>query len=367
MKQNLKKAIYLAVVLVFALASLTGCTGGAQQQSTASSPAASPAASSSAAASSAPADTSAAQSPVDGKMFTIGITQIAEHPSLDICKTGAVEKLNELGFVEGKNLKIDFKNAQGDISVATTIAQQFVSDKVDAVMAIATPSAQAAYAAANGQIPVVFTAVSAPAAAGLTQKDGGNLKGVTGTCDAMPIDQSLALIQQLLPNAKNIGILHNTGEVNSDIQLNQAQELAKKYGMAIIDSGITTTNEMSSALDALLPKVDAVLNLTDNMVVSALPLEIQKCNEAKKALFGSEYTQVESGAFASAGVDYHALGRQTGAMIAKILGGTAAEQIPVETIEGAEICVNSDVAAALSVTIPDALKSAKIVTTKKEK
>ena len=288
--------------------------------------------------------------------YTIGITQIVDHPSLNLCRQGAIDKLAELGYVEGENLTINYEDAQGDPSIATMIAQQFVSDKVDAIVAIATPSAQAAYAAAMGQIPIIFSAVSEPAAAGLANEDGSNLAGVTGTSDKLPVDATFKLIQALTPDVKTIGILHNTSEVNSDVQLAQAQEMAPNYGFTIVDVGITSTNEIASALDTLLPQVDAVMNLTDNMVVSSLPLIVQRCNDAMIPLYGSEDTQVKAGALASAGVDYYALGQITGQMIADVLSGKAAEEIDIAALTEPMMIVNSDQVALLGITVSDDLK-----------
>jgi len=291
---------------------------------------------------------------VEGE-FTIGVTQIVDHPSLNLCRQGAIDKLAEMGFVEGENLTINYEDAQGDPNIATTIAQQFVSDGADAIIAIATPSAQAAYAASMGQVPIIFSAVSEPTAAGLTNEDGTNLAGITGTSDKLPVEATFKLIQQLTPDVKAIGILHNTSEVNSDVQLAQAQEIAPTFGFTIEEVGVTSSNEISSALDTLLPKVDAVMNLTDNLIVSSLALIVQRCNDAKIPLYGSEDTQVTNGALASAGVDYYALGQITGEMVAKVLTGTPAEEIPTAVLTEPMLIVNSDQVELLGLTIPDAL------------
>ena len=337
MKKGMTKVLALLVALVMAFA-LAGCGAKVENESQGS-------------------------NMVEGT-FTIGITQIIDHPSLNLCRQGAIDKLAELGYVEGENLTINYEDAQGDPNIATTIGQQFVSDKVNAIVAIATPSAQAAYAASMGQIPVVFSAVSEPTAAGLTNADGTNLAGVTGTSDKLPVDATFKLIQALTPDVKTIGILHNTSEINSDVQLEQAQEMAASYGFTIVDVGITSTNEISSALDTLLPQVDAVMNLTDNMVVSSLPLIVQRCNEAKIPLYGSEDTQVKAGALASAGVDYYALGQMTGQMVADILSGKAAEEIAPASLTEPMMIVNSDQVTLLGITVPDALNdSVEFVTT----
>lgn len=328
------KLIALAAALILAFTMFAGCSAPAED----------------------PAGSSLTPGSLAEGSYTIGVTQIVEHPSLDLCRKGAIDKLAQLGYVEGKNLKVNYQSAQGDMTIATTIGQQFVADKVDAILAIATPSAQAAYAAAMGNTPLVFSAVSEPIAAGLAGEGSKNIAGVTGTSDKLPVEAAFDLIKALTPSAVKVGILHSTNEVNSDVQLAEAKEKAGAYGLEIVDVGITSTNEMASALDTLLPQVDAVMNLTDNTVVSALALEVQKCNEAKVPLYGSEETQVKSGALASAGVDYYALGQKNGEMIAAILQGKAAQEIPIETLKSPMLFINSDQLTALGLSIPDSIK-----------
>ncbi len=361
MKKGMTKVLALLVALMMAFA-LAGCGSTSNQSQSGTDNSAS-----AQTASAAPETSEASEAPssnlVEGT-FTVGMTQIVDHPSLNLCRQGAIDKLAELGYVEGQNLTISYEDAQGDPNVASTIAQQFISDKVNAIVAIATPSAQASYAASMGQTPIIFSAVSEPAAAGLANADGTNLAGVTGTSDKLPMDATFKLIQALTPGVKTIGILHNTSEVNSDVQLAQAQEMAPTYGFTIVDVGITSTNEISSALDTLLPQVDAVMNLTDNMVVSSLPIIVQRCNEAKIPLYGSEDTQVKAGALASAGVDYYALGQATGQMVADVLSGKAAEAIAIASLTEPMVIVNSDQVALLGITVSDELKeSVQFVTT----
>ncbi len=345
MKHVLTTLVILVMALTMVLFSFAGC-GSSDDTSNAST----------SDASSTTDDTADDTADVANDMVVVGISQIVDHPSLNVCREGAIDKLNELGYIEGENITFNYQNAQGEMSNATTIAQQFVSDKVDAILAIATPTAQAAYAAAiDTDIPIVFSAVSAPVEAELAVADGSNVAGVTGTSDELPVDATFKLIKSLVPDAVKVGILHNTSEVNSDVQLAQAQELAPNFGMEIVDVGITSTNEIASALDTLLPQVDVVMNLTDNMVVASMPMMVQKCNEAMVPLFGSEDTQVTAGALASAGVDYYALGQLTGEMIAKILDGTHAEDIAIEKLTEPMLIVNTDQAELLGITVPDDL------------
>ena len=321
------KLIALAAALMLVLALFAGCGTPAAEQ-----PSAAPAAST---------ETSAevSSSPTDAPSYTIGITQIVEHPSLDLCRQGAIDKLAELGFVEGQNLTIDYKSAQGEHvcryhdSPAVRIRQgKRYNGYIHAERA-------GRVRRGNGQDSRYILGGIRPAAAGFANEDGSNMAGVTGTSDALPVEAMLEIIKRFTPDAVNVGILHCTSEVNSDVQLRAKAKSLPPYGMKIVDVGITSTNEMATALDTLLPKVDVVMNLTDNTVVSALALEIQKCNEAKNPLYGSEDTQVKNGALASAGIDYYVLGQKTGEMIAEILNGKAAAEIPVADNEAADtIC-----------------------------
>ena len=288
---------------------------------------------------------------------TIGIAQFAEHGSLDNCREGFIAGLAENGFVEGENLKIEYQNAQADMGIANQIATQFVSEGVDMMCAIATPSAQACYNAADGKdIPTIFTAISDPVAAMLAGEDKMPLGNVTGTSDALPVEAQLKTIRAMMAEATKIGILYTTSETNSESQIKVFEAVAPQYGFEIVTSGISTSADIPLALDALLPQVDCLTNLTDNTVVSALALVLDKANTAGKPVFGSEIEQVKLGCVASEGLEYYELGRQTGAMAAKILKGEAkASEMPYEIIEEASLYVNSAAMAALNMTLPEDL------------
>ena len=290
--------------------------------------------------------------------YTIGIGQFAQHGSLDNCYQGFVEGLAEAGLVEGENLKIDLQNAQADMGIAQQIAAQFASAKVDMMVGIATPMAQACYNAAAGAIPTIFTAVTDPVAAGFASADGVAAGEVTGTSDALPIKAQLETIRAMMPEASKIGILYTTSEVNSISAIEIYKSLAGDYGFEIVESGISTTADIPLALDALLGKVDCLTNLTDNTVVSALALVLDKANAAGKPVFGSEIEQVKLGCVAAEGLDYIALGRQTGLMAAKVLKGEAkASEIPYEIITEPGLYVNTEALAKFGIVLSDELKA----------
>ena len=290
--------------------------------------------------------------------YTVGIGQFAQHGSLDNCYQGFVEGLAEAGLVEGENLKIDLQNAQADMGIAQQIAAQFASAKVNMMVGIATPMAQACYNAAAGAIPTIFTAVTDPVAAGFASADGTAAGEITGTSDALPIKAQLETIRAMMPEASKIGILYTTSEVNSISAIEIYKSLAGDYGFEIVESGISTTADIPLALDALLSKVDCLTNLTDNTVVSALALVLDKANAAGKPVFGSEIEQVKLGCVAAEGLDYIALGRQTGLMAAKVLRGEAkASEIPYEIITEPGLYVNTEALAKFGIVLSDELKA----------
>lgn len=291
------------------------------------------------------------------KSYTIGISQFAEHGSLDNCREGFLEGLKEEGIEEGKNLTVEVKNAAADQGTAKQIGDGFVSDKVDLVCAIATPSAQAAYnSAMNSDIPVVYTAVTDPVAAKLAKEDGTPAGNVTGTSDELPIKAQLEMIREMLPDAKNIGILYTTSEANSVSALAKYKELAGDYGFTIVDKGIAQTADISLATDELLTEVDCLTNLTDNTVVASLATILDKANKQNIPVFGSEIEQVKIGCLAAEGLDYVALGKQTGKMAAEILKGEKkASDMNFETITEPGFYINKKVAENLGVTVPQDL------------
>lgn len=293
------------------------------------------------------------------KKVTIGIGQFAEHKSLDNCKEGFLEGLKEAGYTEGDNLEVDFENAQADMGTAQQIADNFVAKKVNLICAIATPMAQSAFAAAKAaNIPVIFTAVTDPVKAELAKEDKSPNGEITGTSDKLAVKEQLNMIRTILPNAKKIGIMYSTSEVNSVSAIEEYKKLAPEYNFEIVESGIATSADIPLAADALVGKVDCISNLTDNTVVSSLPVILDKAAAKKIPVFGSEVEQVKIGCLAAMGIDYLELGKQTGAMAAKVLSGEKkASEINFETISEYSFYGNTAVASNLGVTLPSDLVS----------
>lgn len=365
MKKTMK-TIAFAALTTLAASLMTGCGSESTAAATAATTAATQAAPESTAAetttaaaeTTTPAAESTASASVVSGDFTIGIGQFAVHGSLDNCREGFIAGLAEEGFVEGENLTILSENAQADPGLAAQISTNFAGQSVDMVCAIATPIAQSAYSVGRkNNIPVIFTAVTDPIAAELANEDGTPVGEVTGTSDKLPVEQQLEMIRKILPDAEKIGIMYTTSEVNSASTLAEYKEKAPEYGFEIVEAGVSATADIPLAADNILEQVDCLNNLTDNTVVSSLPLILSKANAKNIPVFGSEIEQVKIGCLAAMGLDYVDLGRQTGHMAAKVLKGEVkASEINFEVIEEAAFYGNAQAAENLGITFPDDLK-----------
>ena len=268
------------------------------------------------------------------KNIEIGVTQIMEHPALDSARVGFEKALKDNGYGD---VKIDYQNAQGDFGTAQMIANSFVQSKKDLIYAISTPSAQAAYNVTK-EIPILITAVTDVKAAGLIGEN------ITGTSDATSIYKQLETITKILPKAKKVGIIYNTSEQNSQVQVASAKEESKKLGLEIVEVGVTNVNDMAMGLDSLLDKVDVLYTPTDNLVVSATPLVLDKANRKNVPVVGCIEDQVAQGALITDTIDYEKLGYQTGEMALRVLKGEDPKNMPVETLKNTQLIVNKKAA-----------------------
>jgi len=283
-----------------------------------------------------------------GESYRIGINQLVQHPALDSATAGFKEAFSEAGV----EVEFDEQNANGEQGTALTIAQQFASDDLDLALAVATPAAQA-MAQNITDVPLLFTAVTDPVSAELVdsmEEPGAN---VTGTSDAAPIEKQLELLKEIVPDAERIGIVYASGEVNSQVQVDQAREAAGPLGLEIETQTVTTVNEIQQAVEAL-GDVDAIYVPTDNMVVSGIASLVQVAEGKQTPVIAAESGTVEGGAVATLGIDYTELGRQTGEMALRILrDGEDPATMPVETATEFTYVVNEDAAERQGVTIPE--------------
>ncbi|WP_182187557.1 ABC transporter substrate-binding protein [Pectinatus frisingensis] len=298
----------------------------------------------------------------DKKTFKIGVVQLVEHNALDAANKGFIDGLKERGYVEGQNITVDQQNAQADQSNLKNIAERFVSDKDDLICAIATPAAQTV-ANATKNIPIVGTAITDYKSAKLVasnEKPGGN---ITGTSDMSPIKEQIDLLIKLFPNAKTIGTVYSSSEINSEIQVNLMKEYAESKGLKVETATVSTVNDIQQAVQSLTGKVDVFYEPTDNVIASAMPTLTSITDPAKIPVICGEPNMVKQGGLITYGIDYYKLGIQTSHMAADILDGkTKPADMPIETAKDLKITVNKKDAATLGITIPDdILKGADII------
>lgn len=293
----------------------------------------------------------------------IGITQLVEHPSLDAAREGFIAALKDAGYEEGKNLKLDYQNAQGDMNNNMTIAQNLVADDNDLILAIATASAQAVVQSTK-DIPILFTAITDPVGAELVEsfeKPGGN---VTGTSDTHPdaIKNTMNAIKRFFPDAKKVGMIYNSGEPNSVVNVENAKKALKELGIEAVETTVSASSEVKQAAESLVGRADVFYIPKDNTVVSALESVITVANEKDIPTFVGESDSVKRGTFASYGFEYHDLGYTTGKMAVEILKGKKPSEISVGFPESLELVINKAAAEQEGITLTEEmLKDAKIV------
>ena len=289
------------------------------------------------------------------KQLKIGIVQIVEHPSLDTIREACVAQLAKDGFKDGENIVIDYQNAQNDQTNLKTICQKFANNKYDMIIAIATPSAQAAVGETS-DIPIVFSACTDPVGSGLVTNLEKPGKNVTGTSDAVSAEKIMELAKRITPEIKTIGALYSSSETNSISVVNNLKEYAQKNGMTVVEATITNSSEAQQAASSLAGKVDAMFSPIDNTVASAMPIVAQVANKAKIPFYVGADSMVKDGGLATYGINYTVLGQETANMAAEILNGKKPGDIAVKTMTDIDIYINQATADAIGIKIPEDVK-----------
>lgn len=286
--------------------------------------------------------------------ITVAVTAIVEHPALDAARDGIKEGLASEGFTDGKEIDFIYQSAQGAPATAAQIARQFVGDAVTVIVPISTPSAQAALAATR-DIPIVFTAVTDPVSAELVpslKAPGGN---ITGISDMSPMADHVALIREITPNVKSIGVLFNPGEANSVSLVNRLKEVAGEAGLTVVEAPVTKSADVQAAARGLVGKVDAMYVPTDNTVVSALEAAIAVAEENDIPFYSGDTDSVKRGTLASIGFNYFDVGVETGKVVARVLKGEKPGDIDVTFASGTDLFVNKAAAEKMGITLPEAV------------
>lgn len=289
------------------------------------------------------------------KVYKIGVIQLVEHAALDATYKGFVDGLKEAGYEDGKNIKIEYENAQGDQSNCQTISSKLVNDQNDLILAIATPAAQAV-ANATKDIPILVTAVTDPADSKLVASNevpGGN---VTGTSDLTPVKEQIELIKQIVPDAETVGLMYCSSEANSKFQIEIAKAAAEKEGLKTIEATVSNSNEIQQVAQSLVGKVQAIYIPTDNMLAAGISTVVQVTNPAKIPVIVGEGGMVENGALATYGINYYELGKLTAKQGVEILAeGKKPAEMPIAYSDKCDLTINEKAAQEMGIQLPQAL------------
>ena len=278
--------------------------------------------------------------------FKVGITQIVAHPALDSAREGFKDAFKESGL----KVTFDEKNANGEIATANMIANNFVTEKVDLIYAIATSTAQSAAQATN-KLPVVFSAITDPEAAGLIKEN------VTGISDRVNVKQQLELLLKLDSKIKKVGVIYNSSEQNSKVQVDDLKKAASELGITIVEKSVTQVSEIPQASETLVKSSDALYLPTDNLVASVVNLITEKAIAAKKIAFGAESAHVKGGALITQGIDYYEMGKEAGKIAIEILkNGKKPSDISFKKMDLNDIVINNKTLVAIGISLPEDIK-----------
>lgn len=287
----------------------------------------------------------------EDKRTKIGVIQLVEHPALDATYKGFVDGLEEAGYIDGQNIKIDFQNAQGEQANCVTIANKLVNDNDDLIFAIATPAAQAV-ANLTKNIPILVSSVTDPKTAKLVKSNNKPETNVSGTSDLTPVKAQIQLLKKINSNIKTVGLMFCSSEANSIFQIDLAKEACKENGFDFIEGSVSNSNEIQQVTQSLVGKVDAIYIPTDNMLAAGMANVAMVANDAKIPVICGEEGMVKSGGLATYGIDYYELGKQTAKMAIQILkDGKNPAEMPIEYLEKCTLSVNEETAKAIGVSV----------------
>lgn len=296
-----------------------------------------------------------------GNVKKIGIVQILEHPSLNTIRESIIKELEANGYKDGQNIRIDYQNAQNELTNLKTISQKFVRNKYDLIIAIATPSAQTVKNETS-EIPIIFSACTDPVGAGIVtslEKPGGN---VTGTSDAVSAEMIMELARKITPGIKTIGALYNLSEPNSVSVINDLKNYAGNNGLTVVEATVTSTADIQQAVNSLTGKSDAIFVPIDNTVASAMKVVAETATKAGIPVYVGADSMVKDGGLATYGINYEILGKETAKMAIEVLNGKNPGDIPVKLMTDMDIYINQDTASKLGINIPqDILSEATIL------
>ena len=284
---------------------------------------------------------------------TIGIAKLISHNSLNDAEKGILDELKELNI----HANIDLQNANGDLNISSAIASKFKSDNVDVAVGIATPMT-VTLANQLPNTPIVFTAVTDPVKAGLASSITQGNKNITGVIDAIPIKEQLIEFKKVY-DFKKLGIIYTTSETNSVSMAETTKQVCDELGVELIVQTIATPAEVKQAAESLVSRVDAFYCFTDNSIATAMSALTDTAKQNKIPVFGGDITPTLNGGVVYAlGFSYYEIGRMTGRLIAEVLQGKKAEELPIQSLNDPKFynkLLDLDTAKLLGITFSDEL------------
>ncbi len=286
-------------------------------------------------------------------IINIGISQMIEHDALDLIYKGIVDELNKYYKSSNKKIVIDYQNAQGEQANCNTIAQKFVNDKNDIIIAIGTPSAQSVVNLTK-DIPVIVSGIGDPIGARLVTNLNKPNVNVTGTINLPPIEKQIDLMHKLLPNAKKIGLLYCSSEINSIYQIKLAKEKLDSLGLEYVDLTVANANEINQMMLSAVNKVDAIFSPTDNIIANSMANVAMIEESEKLPVVCADAGMTKIGGTVTYSVDYYDMGILTAKKAIEVLEGIKdIKNIPLETVDSYNFVVNTNMIKTLGLTIPE--------------
>ncbi|MDD7385321.1 MAG: ABC transporter substrate-binding protein [Actinomycetaceae bacterium] len=293
------------------------------------------------------------QLPGGKKQIKIGMLQMMSHPSLDAIRQGIIDELAHRGYIDGKNIVINYQNGNGDQNLLKSISDTFIAKHQDIVVGIATPAAQALNNAARGAVPVIYAGISDPVAAGLAKSLDAPGMNLTGATMANIDNETLDVMVKMTPHVKTLGVLYSSSSENVASQVDSMKQLAAQRGLAIKEMTITGTNDLAQVAEQLAGQVDAIYVPEDNTVASAMPTLISVTNAHKVPVYPVVDAMVQAGGLATVGINQYAWGKDSGDALADVIEGADPASYPVKQTNTSETFINSKEAKILGIKIPD--------------
>ncbi|MDP4709010.1 MAG: ABC transporter substrate-binding protein [Rickettsiaceae bacterium] len=303
--------------------------------------------------------------PIEGKKVKIYINQLVEHPALDATTRGIVEGLTEAGYIKDHNLDLKIESAQGNVSLAGQIANKFVSNEPDIVVGVGTVAAQSFVKyLRDSKAKLIFTTITDPIGANLVsslEHPGSNISGVS---NFVPLEPQIEMFKRVKPRIKKLGFLYNPGEMNSISLIEKLRKVCPKYGIELVVMPASKSSEVAQSAIKLSSSVDAIFISNDNTALSALRVIVKAANAQKIPVFVSDTDIVVDGAIAALGPNQYDIGRQTAAMIIRIIKGENISEVAVDFPRKTELVLNAKVAEKLGIILSaELISEAKLVIT----